>query len=227
MTVEEGPETTDVASAARRAYSEIVERLATGELTPGTWLRERTLAADLQMSRTPVREALNKLSAEGLVRLERNRGAQVVSWSRDQVVEFYGLRAATEGYVAALAATKVDEDTLRLLDENQAAYEQAIAVEDGTRGRAAELNDEFHNLILRATGNESLTHLLSGLMALPLVRRTFLRYSDDDLRRSAAHHRELTEALRQGDAEAAEMIMKVHIRTAQRAMLRSERLDAD
>src|ERR1700754_2482619 len=103
------------------------------------------------VSRTPVREALSKLSSEGLVRLERNRGAQVVAWTREQIVEIYGFRAITEGYVASLAAQKVDDSTLEKLEANLREYEKAITEDDSTRQRAAALNNEFHGLILDAT----------------------------------------------------------------------------
>lgn len=212
-------------SAVQRVYLEVANRLVSGELAPGQWLRERALAETMGISRTPVREALNKLAAEGLVRLERNRGAQVVEWSRDQIVELYGLRAATEGFVASVAAQKIDAATLRKLDANLEQYEQAIRDDDTTRARAAELNNEFHSLVLDATGNESLVYLVNGVLNLPLVRRTFLRYSARDLQRSAEQHRELIEALRDRDAEAASMIMRVHIRTAQRVSLKSEQLE--
>jgi DNA-binding GntR family transcriptional regulator len=210
-------------SAAQRAYVEIVGRLATGELPPGSWLRERQLAESIGMSRTPVREALSKLSSEGLVRLERNRGAQVTAWSRHQIIEIYQLRAIIEGYVARVAAQKIDEAALARLETNLAEYEQVITDQD--LSRAAALNNEFHALILDSTHNESLVYLLTGVFGLPLVRRTFLRFTDRDLRRSAEHHRELIEAFRSRDGETAETIMKVHIRTAQRAALKAEQLD--
>lgn len=212
-------------SAVQRVYFHVADRLATGELAAGEWLRERTLAESMGISRTPVREAMNKLAAEGLVRLERNRGAQVVAWTREQIVEIYGLRAATEAFVASLAAQKIDRASLTRLEDNLAEYVEVIEQDDSTRSRAAELNNEFHALVLDATRNESLIYMVNGVMSLPLVRRTFLRYSVEDLRRSASQHRDLLEALRDRDAEAASMVMHVHIRAAQRASLKSERLE--
>ncbi|GEB49053.1 MULTISPECIES: GntR family transcriptional regulator [Streptomyces] len=214
-------------SAAQRAYAEITERMASGELRPGIWLREESLATSMGISRTPVREALRKLNSEGLVRIERYRGAQVVAWSREQVAEIYGLRAVIEGYVAAVAAQNVTESTLSRLEANLAEYERTLA-EGGAaaRQRAAGLNNDFHAMLLEATGNSALIHLLTGVLGLPLVRRTFLRYSPRDLARSAEHHRELIEALQRGDATSAEMIMKVHIRAAQQAALEQQERDA-
>jgi DNA-binding GntR family transcriptional regulator len=212
----------DEQSAVQRVYLEVADRLANGELRPGQWLRERTLAQSLGISRTPVREALNKFAAEGLVRLERNRGAQVVEWTREQILEIYGLRSATEAFVASVAAKKIDDETLAKLEDNLSQYERVIELGDATRGRLFELNNEFHSLIISATNNDTLIYLASGVINLPLARRTFLRYTDRDLKRSAAQHRELVEVLRDGDSEATSMLMHVHNMTAQRALLKSE-----
>jgi DNA-binding GntR family transcriptional regulator len=210
-------------SAAQHAYAEIAGRMASGELRPGVWLREETLAASMGISRTPVREALRKLSSEGLVRLERNRGAQAVAWTREQVSEIYGLRAVVEGYMAAVAARNIDEGALGKLEANLIEYGQAAAGDGAAaRQRAAALNNEFHAIVLEATGNDALINLVTGVLGLPLVRMTFLRYTARDLERSVEHHRQLVEALRQQDAVSAEMIMKVHIRAAQLAVLRHQ-----
>lgn len=213
-------------SAAQRAYVAIAERMASGDLEPGAWLREESLAASIGISRTPVREALRRLASEGLVRFEANRGAQVVEWNRDTISEIYGLRAAVEGYVAGVAAQKISDEALDRLEANLDAYVRAIADErPDARRHAAELNNEFHALVLASTANESLSSLLNGVLGLPLVRRTFLRYSARDLERSVEHHRQLIEALRRRDAPLAEMIMKVHIRGAEHAVLESQDLD--
>lgn len=174
------------------------------------------------MSRTPVREALGRLGSEGLVRLERHRGAQVTGWDREEIVEIYGLRAAVEGYVAALAAQKIDEDALAALEANLAAYTEMVTADPPPIAEIATLNNEFHAQILKVVGSEHLVSLLTGVFGLPLVRHTFLRYKHTDLHRSVEHHRELIEAFRARDSEAAEMVMKVHIRTAQRAVLAYE-----
>lgn len=211
-----------VESSVARAYEQIVDRLARGEYAPGTWLRERSLADSMGMSRTPVREALSKLSSEGLVRLERNRGAMVVSWSREEVEEIYGLRAIIEGYVASVAARKINAADLAELEAKHAEYERVVAGVDPSSPRIAELNDEFHAKILQSTANDHLIHLATGGLALPMVRRTFLRYTARDLERSIEHHRELIEAFRHRDSETAELIMRAHIRSAQRALLEQE-----
>ncbi|MEE4598892.1 GntR family transcriptional regulator [Streptomyces sp. DSM 41524] len=210
-------------SAAQRAYAAIADRMASGDLEPGAWLREESLAASIGISRTPVREALRRLASEGLVRFEANRGAQVVAWDRGKISEIYGLRAVVEGYVASVAAQHITEEALDRLEANVAEYLSVIhGGRPDARQRAAELNNEFHALVLESTASDSLVTLLNGVLGLSLVRHTFLRYSQRDLERSVEHHRELVEALRSGDAPLAEMIMKVHIRAAENAALQAQ-----
>ena len=152
----------------------------------------------------------------------------MVAWSREQIAEIYGLRAVVEGYVAAVAAKNIDADSLAALERNLVAYEASIVEDSATvRQQAAALNNEFHAIVLNATGNSSLISLLTGVLGLPLVRRTFLSYTDRDLVRSIEHHRQIIEALHHRDAESAEMIMTVHIRSAQQAVLATQGENAD
>jgi len=223
--VEVSGDTKAMESSAARAYEQLVDRLARGEHPPGSWLRERTLAETLGMSRTPVREALSKLSSEGLVRLERNRGAMVTKWSREQIEEIYGLRAIIEGYVASIAARKINASALEELQDNLDRYERLVAAPKPPLAEIAELNNEFHSTILDATANDQLIYLATAGLALPLVRRTFLRYDPRDLQRSVEHHRELVEAFQRRDSETAELVMRLHITTAQRSLLEREEFD--
>src|ERR1700712_3125935 len=93
----------------RLAYEELKERIASGAVPPGEWLREYTVATSLGLSRPPVREALPPLAAEGVVELVHNRGARVVDWTPEDIDEAYRLRALIEGYGAGLAARRADE----------------------------------------------------------------------------------------------------------------------
>ena len=93
-----------MSATTRRAYESVQEGIAAGELPAGSWLREPVVAARLGISRTPVREALRMLAAEGAVELVHNRGARVVRWSAEDIDEVYRLRGLLEGHGAALAA---------------------------------------------------------------------------------------------------------------------------
>jgi DNA-binding GntR family transcriptional regulator len=204
--------------SAEDAYRAIRDQILRGERAGGEWLREGDLAASLGVSRTPVREALRRLDAEGLVRHERNRGVQVASWSIHDLDEIFGLRSVLEPWGSALAATSglADLDQLR---------ELADAMDAAARGRRPDLdeitrlNNQFHRAILTASGHGRLTQLVSSVVEVPLVWRTFSHYSPEAMRRSLAHHHEIVDALAAQDAAWAESVMRSHVRAARAALL--------
>jgi DNA-binding GntR family transcriptional regulator len=204
--------------SAEDAYRAIRDQILRGERAGGEWLREGDLAASLGVSRTPVREALRRLDAEGLVRHERNRGVQVASWSIHDLDEIFGLRSVLEPWGSALAATS------GLADLDQLG-ELADAMDAAARGRRPDLdeitrlNNQFHRAILTASGHGRLTQLVSSVVEVPLVWRTFSHYSPEAMRRSLAHHHEIVDALAAQDAAWAESVMRSHVRAARAALL--------
>lgn len=208
-------ESRDAARAAqtRRAYDAVRERIASGAVAPGEWLREYTTAASLGLSRTPVREALRLLAAEGVVELVHNRGARVVDWTSDDIDEAYRLRALLEGYGAGLAARRADRDDVVELCRLQDRYEHALAT-DALGGTPARCNDDFHAAVLAASGSARLSVLLAAVSSAPLVRRVLRGYDDDDRRRSVLAHRDVITAIEHGDADLATSAMSSHILAA-------------
>jgi DNA-binding GntR family transcriptional regulator len=211
-------ETTE-SSAARRAYFAIIRGIADGEYPPGSRLGEESLAQTLEMSRTPVREALRRLAAEGLVEISRNRGARIASWTAAEVEELFELRVILEGYAARLAATNADDEDIDELRRIQARFESAIAGDADVEGGTAELNNQFHSVLTRATKNRQLIRTLSGVAWAPLLSLTFAQYRSEDHDRSISHHRELIEAVAQRDADWAELAMQIHIRATKHSVL--------
>jgi DNA-binding GntR family transcriptional regulator len=236
------PPTTQSGEAAhtRVAYAALRERIASGGLGPGTWLREHTVATSLGLSRTPVREALRLLAAEGVVELVHNRGARVVSWSAEDIDEAYRLRALIEGYGAGLAAARADAACVAELRSLQERYEQALDGQDPQPTSApmssapmssapmssapmssAQCNDDFHAAVLAASGSARLPVLVAAVSSAPLVRRVLHSYDDDDRRRSVMAHRDVITAIANGDADLATSAMSSHILAARYSALRS------
>ncbi len=221
-----------MAQATERAYAQIRSLLIAGDFAPGARLREEDLAERTGVSRTPVREALRKLANEGFVELQPRRGVQVISWSDQDLDELFSVRALLEAYGAGQAAERASEeqvDTMATLCARMDALaEQAVAGGDGLDGQdghvppevqevyhqIAELNNEFHEMVLTASGNAHLRSLMGGLISMPLVQRTFMRYSPDRLARSMSHHRELVDAIRAHDGIWASSVMNAHVRSA-------------
>lgn len=205
--------------AADQAYRLLRERIVQGSLAPGDHLGESELAASLAVSRTPVRDALRRLQAEGLVQQEPNRGARVMDWSED-VAELYELRMLLEGHAARRAATRLQGEQVDRLAELCGLMEQAGQADPGPDlDRIAKLNSELHRIILDAASSSRLSALTSTVVELPLVLRTFQRYAREDLLRSFAHHRELLDACRAQDPAWAESVMRSHILAARAVLL--------
>lgn len=218
VSVEAAP---DSGRPADRVYTAIRQQILTGERDGGEWLRETDLSTALGVSRTPVREALRRLAAEGLVSHERNRGVRVQNWSAPDLEEIFSLRSVLEPWGTALAAERGVADTAALAElaerMDRAAHAVVPEVELITR-----LNNRFHHLILEASGNTRLVTLVASIVDVPLVTRTFSRYRMPSLRRSMAHHHEIVSALQAGDAIWAESVMRSHIHAAWAALRSGE-----
>jgi DNA-binding GntR family transcriptional regulator len=215
------PEVRGPASATtRRAYEAVRDGVIAGRLPPGTWLRESTLAEELGLSRTPVREALRVLAAEGVVELVHNRGARVVRWTAEDVEETYRLRALLEGEAAALAARRATPAQVDALAAAQDAYEAAVAAGAHPVEQAA-CNDAFHALVLAASGSSRLVGLHAVVTSAPLVARALSGYDDVDRQRSVLAHRDVLTGIRHRDEELAAAAMRSHILAARWSALRS------
>jgi DNA-binding GntR family transcriptional regulator len=196
---------------ADRAYHVIRAAILTGELRPGAHLAENQLAEMCNSSRTPVREALQRLTAEGLALSER-RSRFVANFSYEEVSVVFELRARIEAYLARLAALHVTPDEIRqmealILRMDDVANQDPAAFHD--------LNTQFHDAILRATRSAQLRSVTRQVFALPLV--TIKRaYCDQpiDPARSNAQHRDILAAFRNRDEAWAESAMMSHILSA-------------
>ncbi|WP_312179758.1 GntR family transcriptional regulator [Arthrobacter sp.] len=197
------------------AYARLRTLITSGALGPGTRLREAALAERLGVSRTPVREALNRLAAEGLVEISRNKGAQVVSFSPEDVAGLYDVRAGFEPHAALLAVPRLSRDDVERLAELNSQMEDAAAA--GNLQALGALNSEFHGIFVDRCGNRHFAIALQTLMRPAVVAHTFGKYSPEALRRSMLHHAELVAAARAGDGEWAEAVMRTHILAARNA----------
>jgi DNA-binding GntR family transcriptional regulator len=214
-------------SASERIYEDIQRRILNGSYAMGSKLVEDQLARDAGISRTPVREALRRLTADGLVVFEPHRGARVASLARTDLLEIYSLRAVLESHVAAYACERMDYPTIDKL--NSLALEMELANRDGGDDglsascvhRLINLNTEFHNTIMQRADSPWHARSLIKLLHTPLMYRTIGMYSDEELARSHGHHRELIAAFVARDPEWASSTMRSHILAARATLLRS------
>jgi DNA-binding GntR family transcriptional regulator len=187
------------------------EAIFDGALQPSSWLRESELARQLGVSRTPVREALKRLAAEGLVDITARQGAMVSRMGVEDILEVYVVRENLEGLAARLAArhrsqAHLDqlEDVLSLMARNA----------EGPPKDLADLNLVFHKIIRQAAANGHLNRFLSQVeYAVRRFGRTTLEVPGR-AEEAVEEHRYIVEAVAAGDAEAAERLAIEHMRRA-------------
>lgn len=204
-----------VATSSERAYRLIRGDILAGRFVSGQRLKEETIAGELAISRTPVRDAIRRLEAEGLVEVTPNSGAKVASWTEGELAEITEMRARLESFAAELAATKITGAEIDALTQLSDGIENAIK---GQRGpdldRISAENLAFHEVIVRAAGNGRLLAMVQSLHSLPVVIRKFALFDRERLERSASHHREIISALKARDRHWAGSIMHTHILAA-------------
>ncbi|MCV7203819.1 GntR family transcriptional regulator [Mycolicibacterium peregrinum] len=211
-------------SARDHAYDVVRTGIASGEYPAGSWLREEEIAAGAGVSRTPIREALHRLEAEGLVQLVRNRGALVVGWTAEDLDNLFDLRIALEGYGARRAAEQRTEAQLERLRELCGTMDELLpTADDEALQRLGSLCVDFHTEIHRATGNRQLTALIPTILAPPFVSEAFHHHTQLDLAQSFGHHRELAQAIEARDGDWAEAIMVAHLRHGRQSLRQMER----
>ncbi len=200
----------------QRVYDFLREEILAERLQPGAELQEVALSEELGVSRGPIREAIGRLAAEGLVTVRPRRGAVVRSLSKDEFLELYQVREALEMMAVRLAVPK-------LAAEDIAELEQLIAAMNGHAERDEvadffEANMAFHARLFEASGNARLQELygqLVGQMGRYRMRSLTLR---GNLQRSVAEHGAILRAAKRGDADRAAHLMSEHIRVPQRRL---------
>jgi DNA-binding GntR family transcriptional regulator len=213
---------------------EVRRRILVGECRPGERLVEEQIAVELGVSRTPVRQALTMLEAEGLVEMVPNRGAMVCSFSPEEVWEIYDLRAVLEGHAARRAADRIGASEWRRLGELAEEMERLEHEIEGSGSgspgeeirRLVASNQEFHGAILEASRNHRLEKLVQRTVQVPLVFRAFFWYTPRERAVSNHYHRKILESLEAGDGERAEIVMREHVYEGRDFVIQSLRRDA-
>jgi DNA-binding GntR family transcriptional regulator len=210
-------------AGAAHAYARVRAAIVENRYAPGQRLVEQRLAEELGLSRTPVREALRMLEAEGLVVSERNRGAVVRPLSSTEVVDLYGLRIRLESYAVEVATERATEGELGDLvcaadafgDVRRTVDVDAI---DGVR-LLHEANRRFHDGVLVAARHHRLAAMLTRTVDIPLVFQAFRTFGPTEIERSDTFHHLIVEAMCRRDADRAGALMAEHIAQGRDAVL--------
>jgi len=195
-----------------KAYQVLLEMIVSRKLKPGERLVEEQLAKNLGVSRTPLREAINRLSKDGLVLLQARKGASVREFEIDDVVEVYDIRMALEGLAANLAASNIDLKKLKKLER---LFESSEAKD------LLKADAQLHDLIISSCGNNRLIIALNDLKnfiemfriaGYTFTMRSIVATSD---------HLKILEALKNRDGQQTEKLMRKHIEKTKEGILES------
>ncbi|MCY7308823.1 MAG: GntR family transcriptional regulator [Rhodoferax sp.] len=215
------------ASTVDTACDAIRQAIQSGRFVGGDRIREVEICALAKVSRTSVRQALTLLAGEGYVELRPNRGAVVVDWTADKLLEIFDLRALLEAYAASLAATRGSDQEKRQMRLEAERFQALIRISGELDLREiAESNNRLHRMILDASRNPRLASVLVAVVHVPLVRQTFSKYNHEALERSAMQHLDLVSALEAGDPVWAEAAMRSHILAAKKVIFGANALPA-
>lgn len=201
------------ATVAERAADELRRKIMSGELPEGFQLRQDALAAELGISRIPVREALVQLEGEGLVRIVPHKGAVVSELSIDEISELFMLRGLLEPLLLKKSAPRLTPDDFLELDAILAEYKHELDAQHSNRW--GELNTKLHDVLMsRAEQPRTLAIVTSLLQQTDRYTRLQLSLSAESCRRAEEEHGELVRLCKIGDVRAAAALLKKHIEHA-------------
>jgi DNA-binding GntR family transcriptional regulator len=196
----------------QHAYEEIRRQILQGELLPSSPLSEHQLAATLQLSRTPVREAIKRLEKEGLVRSIPSRGTFIAELTAHDILEIYQVRERLESLAARIAAEQMSDEEIQALEQELALSERCAT--EGRSGETLESDIRFHKVIITATQNKRLGSILATLDDQMYRIRKILPRSAERLAETLHEHHVIVEQIKVRDAGGAEQAMEQHLRAS-------------
>ena len=203
----------------RALYQEVAEllrqRIFNRELTPGSWIDELKLAEEYGISRTPLREALKVLAAEGLVTMKVRRGAYVTEVSDVDLADIYHLLALLESDAVAVVASKATAAQVSELQTLHKELEKAVTRPE----RFFEINESFHMRLLEIANNRWRDQIVADLRKVMKLNRHNSLLKNGRLEESLQEHRALLEAIQARNPEAAMQCMREHFKSGYQAAI--------
>ena len=213
-------EINDYELLSKKVYRILKERIIKGDLAQGSKLFEAKIAEQLGVSRTPVREAIRELAAEGFVKISPNQGVEISNISIEDIQEVLQIRAVLEGLAAKLAATKITKEKIKKL-ENINKNMEKYARKDDIFNVIRE-SEKFHGLILGICGNSRLIQIRKNLNDQIHRYRSISLNIPGRPKYALEEHIKITEALKQGDSARADELSKIHIENVLKNLLTHE-----
>ena len=205
-------------TAKIRAYREVRSRIFSGKYSRGEQLKEEELANSLGISRTPVRQAIQRLADQGLVEVRANHRTYVADVNETQFEEMFDIIAMLESYSVKLAASKITDEEIDKLQALNNEIEDVVTNEPENLSKFLDINAEFHKTLHAASGNDKLNDLIMRVIEFP--HNLFIRFNQINAKhnpKSLDEHQEVINALRHKDAEMASLAMKLHTEAVRRS----------
>jgi len=203
-------------SLAEKAYHRLKELIVSNKFPPGFPLSEQTLAQELGMSRTPVREALRKLERDGLVETVSHRGAFVTGVSPKRLQEIFQVREILEPELAKIAAPLISVEKAAELEQKLLSL---LETEEVNPLEAHQIGDKVHRLILETVNNELLIHFM-GIIQADINRGCyFAMLKPENVMKFLRQHIEIVRALKERNPELARQKMLEHILETKKSVL--------
>lgn len=198
----------------RALYIEVAElmrqRIYSRELAPGSWIDEMKIAEEFGISRTPLREALKVLAAEGLVTMKVRRGAYVTEVDTQDLEDIYSLLALLESDAAAAVTEKATDAQIAELKSIHARLEQSTHSQQDF----LQINEEFHFTILKIADNKWLIQVINDLRKILKLTRQQTLFKKGRIDESLSEHRDILQHIIARDAESARLAMKTHFKNS-------------
>jgi DNA-binding GntR family transcriptional regulator len=200
----------------QKAYQALVQALEDGSLAPDSRVVEGELASRLNMSRTPLREALQRLESEGLLIHEPRRGLVISRLTQEKVVELYRMREVLEGAAAAFAAQHASPVEIEVLQQ-MCRHELEVMSDPVAGGRH---NRQLHQSIFRSAHNSYLLRNISTLTSSMALLGNYTRHVKGRAEQAAKEHSDIVAAIASRNVQHAEEVARAHVRAAQEARLK-------
>ncbi len=200
-------------------FNTLRQAILKGELKPGEHLMEVELAEKLRVSRTPIREAMRKLEAEGFVVMEPRKGAEVANITESDLNDVLEVRIVLENMAIELACQRMTAEQMEELEAAGKVFQSKL--EGKNLVALAQADEDFHECIYRAAGNRRLLQVLNNLREQIYRYRIEYLKEEDTREQLVEEHQEMTRAIRERDEEKAKRLSYEHLENQRNAIIRS------
>jgi DNA-binding GntR family transcriptional regulator len=205
-------------SLREEVYESLKKSILHGKLKGGQRLIEETLADQIGISRTPVREAFHKLERDDLVTKLPKGGFAVKEFSKEDVNEIFGIRSALESYAAYLVTLHISPEKISQLEKKVKELEDAL--QKGEDEKVVQLNTEFHDLIYKSCRSKKLLEMICNFRDYFYRYRSFLLQTEKGMNYSIEDHRRMLEAMKKKNPRLVERLVRKHLERGKELILK-------